>query len=111
MYVFTMVVLLGLAVAAVCAVTDRFVVRVPEIRTGSLLILGIAFAWIADFNVFALWAMPLRENWMEIGATGLILGGIGLVSYEVVAYLGSLMRKIHDEALTIERTEQLRLAS
>lgn len=111
MYVFTIVVLLGLAAAAVCAVTDRFLVRIPEIRTGLLLVLGIAFAWVADFNVFTLWAMPLREYWMEIGATGLIIGGIGLVSYEVVAYVGTLMRKIHDEALTIEKTEQLRLAS
>jgi hypothetical protein len=111
MYVFATVLLLGLAVAALTMVVDRYLVRVPEIRTFLLFAFGIAIAWIGDFNVFALWGMPLRDYWMEIGATGLVLGGLGLAFYEVVGYFSYLMRKVRDEALTLEKTEHLRLAA
>ncbi len=111
MHVFAITVLLGLAVAVTARLVERFLVRYPEIRAVLMLGLGIAVAWIADFNVFALWGMPLREYWMEIGATGLIIGGLGFAWYEVTGYVSGLMRKLRDEALTIERTEGLRLAS
>ena len=111
MYVFATALMLGLAVAALARVAERFLVRVPEIRAGLMLVLGIAIAWIGDFNVFALWSMPLRASWMEIGATGLILGGLGVAWYEFIGYFGGLMRKVQDEALTMEKTEGLRIAS
>jgi uncharacterized membrane protein len=111
MYVFATLLLLGLAVATLVKVVERFLVRLPEVRAALLLVLGIAVAWIGDFNLFALWAMPLRATWMEIGATGLILGGLGVAWYELIGYFGGLMRKVQDEAMTMEKTEGLRIAS
>jgi hypothetical protein len=111
MYVFAIMLIIGLAVATLAKVVERFLVRLPEVRAGLMLVLGIAVAWIADLNVFALWDMPLREYWMEIGATGLMLGGLGVAWYEFIGYFGGLMRKVQDEALTIEKTENLRIAS
>jgi hypothetical protein len=111
MYTFAVALMLGLAVAGLAKVLERFLVRLPEVRAGLMLVLGIAIAWIGDFNVFALWGVPLRDYWMEIGATGLILGGLGVAWYELIGYFGGLMRKAQDEAMRIEKTEGLRIAS
>ena len=58
MYAFGIAVLLGLAVMAVAAIGERYLLRTNEFRAAVLVALGIAAAWATGFNLWALWASP-----------------------------------------------------
>ena len=109
MYVFTLMVLLGLAIMTVVALLDRFVMT--ELWMGIALILGIGAAWLANFDVFALWGIDLRATWISIGLTGLILGGTAYLLHEVVGLVASVFRKVADEARKFEKVHDLRRAA
>jgi len=109
MYVFTLTLLLGLAIMAIVALIDRFVMT--ELWMGVALILGIGAAWLADFDVFALWGIDLRATWISIGFTGLILGGTAYLLHEVVGLIASVFRKVADEAMEFEKAHDLHRAA
>jgi hypothetical protein len=109
MYAFMLTVFLGLAIMAVVALIDRYVVT--ELWLGIALILGIGAAWLANFDIFALWGIDLRATWISIGFTGLILGGTAHLLHEVVGLLASVFRKVADEAMEFEKAHDLRRAA
>lgn len=109
MYVFTLTLLLGLAIMTLVALIDRYVVT--ELWLGVALLLGIGAAWLADFDIFALWGIDLRYTWISIGLTGLILGGTAHLLHEVVGLLASVFRKVTDEAMEFEKAHDLRRAA
>ena len=71
--------------------------------------LGIALAWVVNFNLWSLWHVPMRADWVAVTLTGMLLGGIAQFFTEVLAMFSGLGRKLNDEAETIETVERPKL--
>ncbi len=69
--------------------------------------LGVGLAWAINFNLWQLWNIPMRADWLAVTLTGAILGGIAEVFSEVLGLFTGLGRKLNDEAETIERPSGL----
>ena len=108
MYVFAVAALLGLALVAVAMIAERYLAIVSELYAFVLVALGIGAAWLADFNIFSLWGIGIRYEWVAIGLTGLILAGFAQVWHVVLGFFGGLIRKYNDEAAIIEKDKGLR---
>lgn len=111
MYIFAVVLLLGLAVMAVTMLFERFLRIADELMVGIALLLGIGTAWLADFSLFASWGVVLREEWIAIVLTGLVLGGVAHILYEVIGLIAGVHRKYVDEVVEFEKTHGLRRAA
>jgi hypothetical protein len=72
--------------------------------------LGIALAWAVNFNLWALWGVAMRADWVAVTLTGVALGGIAQFFTAVLAMFSGLGRKLNDEAETIERPKLERVA-
>lgn len=108
MYVFAIAALLALGAFALAMFADRFVSLAHELWAIVLVGLGIGAAWLADFNVFDLWGITVREPWIGVTLTGLMIGGLALV-YRSLGHLARVYtRKVGDEAETIEKEKNLR---
>jgi hypothetical protein len=105
MYVFAILVLFGLGVAAVSVFLDRFFARFLVREAWALLAVGVgvALAWLADFDMWARWGEPVRAGWIGTTLTGLALGGIAYFFHELLGFFTGLHRKHDDEARVIER--------
>jgi hypothetical protein len=110
MYVFAIAVLLGLGVFALAMIADRVLSMAPELWATVLVGLGVGAAWLADFDVWQLWGIAVREDWIGVTLTGLMIGGIGLVCRGVGRLLSAVSRKVSDEAETLEATSLRRVA-
>lgn len=108
MYVFAVAALLGLAVMAVAMIAERYLAIVQEFGAIVLAALGVGAAWLADFNIFTLWGIGVRYEWVAILLTGLVLAGFAHVWHVVLGLFGGLIRKYNDEAATIEKDKGLR---
>ncbi|HEU5161027.1 MAG TPA: hypothetical protein VFU43_28780 [Streptosporangiaceae bacterium] len=108
MYIFAIAVLLGLAVTAVSLLIARFISMATELWALLLIALGVGAAWLADFSMFTGWDIPVRENWIGITMTGLVLAGFAEAWYVVLRLLRGLERKYNDEAAFLEREKGLR---
>ncbi len=69
--------------------------------------LGIALAWAVDFNIWRLWDVPMRADWVALTLTGVALGGISHFFTEILNMFSGLGRKLNDEAKTIESPTSL----
>ena len=108
MDIFAIALLIGVGIWVFGMVFDRFLTLYREFWPIATILAGIGFAWLIDFNMFALYDLGVREEWIGIVVTGLMLGGIGLFWREFIGLLGSLFRKYSDEAETLEREHHLR---
>ncbi|RPI20820.1 MAG: hypothetical protein EHM57_07425 [Actinobacteria bacterium] len=111
MYTFAVILLLGLAVMAVVMLFDRFLRIADEIMMAVAILLGIGTAWLADFNMFAEWGFLLREEWIGITLTGVILGGVAYLMHELVGLIAGVHRRFVDEAVEFEKVHDLRRAA
>lgn len=107
MHIFGIALLLGLGIMSVARWVERPLMAWRDKLTVSLYPLlevgiGIGLAWAVDFNLWALWHVPMRSNWVAVTLTGVALGGIAHFFSEILATFGGLGRKLHDEADTIE---------
>ena len=107
MFPFALALFIGLGVTALAMIFDRYLSRVPEIWSLVLVAVGVAVAWIASFNMAALWGIDLRAGWIGITLSGLVIGGMALLWREVLGLVGSLFRKVADEAASLEREHGL----
>ncbi|HEX9122292.1 MAG TPA: hypothetical protein VF984_02875 [Actinomycetota bacterium] len=110
MHVFAIAVLLGLAVTIVAGFAERYLIRIPEFRALVLVGLGVGAAWATGFNVWSLWGISSRAGWLGTTLTGVMLGGIGYAWHVTLGLFSGLVRKVTDEATTMERTQGLRAA-
>src|SRR5437870_11657774 len=104
MRVFGLLLLSGLGVMAVANFADRLssIASIAhELGTIVATGLGIGYAWLADFNLWKLWHLAVREDWIGVTLTGLILGGLAVFWRELVGFFASLVRKFTDEAVAI----------
>lgn len=101
--------LFGLGVTAALAFLERPVLRMaPELWGVAGVVIGVALAWLARLNMWELWGLPVRAEWIGITLTGVALGGIAFGFQQILGLVTALHRKVEDEAATIERTEGLR---
>jgi len=115
MYALGIAVLLGLGVMCVARCLDPLLRQLGAPAAQALhplaeLALGIGLAWAVNFNLWALWHIPMRADWVAVTLTGLALGGIAQFFTELLAMFSGLGRKLHDEAETIERPRLERVA-
>jgi hypothetical protein len=108
MEAFGMIALLGLAALVVSRVVVRYLEMAREFVAIALVVLGIAAAWIADFDLFAAWGLHVRNHGLGIVFTGLIIAGAGYFWQPILGFFEGLARKQVDEAQTLEKTQNLR---
>ena len=79
MYAFVVFVGLALALAVVGEVLDEVLpVKTPKALTTALAVgVAILVAWALDYSVFRAFGQPLRADWMNPVATGVVLVGMG----------------------------------
>ena len=111
MYTFAVILLLGLAVMAVVMLVDRFLRFADEFVVALTILLGIGAAWLADFDLFASWGIALREDWIAILFTGMVIGGVAYFFREVVGVIAGVHHKYADEVLEFEKVHDLRKAA
>jgi drug/metabolite transporter (DMT)-like permease len=115
MYVFGMAVLFGLGIMCTARWVEQpvrqFRDRMPfDLYPMVQLGIGIGLAWAVDFNLWRLWHLPMRADWLGVTLTGVALAGIAQFFTEVLAMFSGLGRKLHDEAETIEHPSLQRVA-
>jgi hypothetical protein len=108
MYGFGMIVLLGLAVLAVGAIAYRYLALAREFWALVLVLLGIGAAWMANFDLFGVWGMAVRDHWIAVTLTGLVIGGVGYFWRVILEFFAGVSRKFTDEARTMEKEQNLR---
>ena len=108
MYIFAELVLLGLAVLAVAKVADRFLALAAEAWAFVMIGLGVGAAWLVNFNLFASWGLVVRNSVIGVTLTGLAIGGVAYFWREILDFFGGLSRKYTDQAVSLEKSENLR---
>lgn len=108
MHAFGMMALLGLGVLAVASVGNRFLALAAEAWAFIMLGLGVGAAWLTNFNLFTAWALPVRNGIIGLTITGLAIGGVAFFWREILDFFAGLYRKHTDQAVTMEKSENLR---
>lgn len=111
MYGFGMVVLLGLAVIGVGAVAYRYLAVAREFWALVIVLLGIGAAWLADFDLFAVWGLAIRDHAIAVTLTGFAIAGAGYFWRVILDFFAGISRKMTDEARTLEKSERLHRAA
>ena len=107
MHVFGLFVIFGLGVMALAMFAESILNVAKELRALVLVGLGVGLAWAVDFNLWSLWHFHARAGWLEVTLTGLFLGGAAYFWSVILGFFSGLLRKFHDEAATLEKTQQI----
>lgn len=110
MHVFAIVLLLALGVMLIGRWVDDFVPILRRLTMLTAVVLGVLSAWLADFDVWAQWSVPVREHWIGIVLTGVLVGGLAHAWHVVLGFVSGMTRKTNDEAEALERTQTLKAA-
>jgi hypothetical protein len=78
-----------------------------ELRALMLVGIGIGLTWAVDFNLWSLWHFQARTSWLEVTLTGVFLGGAAYFCSVILGLFSGLLCKFHDEAATLEKTQQV----
>lgn len=105
---FGMIVLLGLAVLVLTGIVGRYLAIAREFSAIAMVVLGIAAAWIADFDLFGAWGLTVRNHAIGLLFTGIVVAGVAYFWQPILRFFDSLARKHVDEAETLEKTQNLR---
>jgi hypothetical protein len=111
MYGFGMVALLGLAVVGVGAVAYRYLSVAREFWALLIVLLGVGAAWLANFDLFAVWSLAVRDHAIAVTLTGFAVAGAGYFWRVILEFFAGFSRKLLDQARTLERSEPLRRAA
>jgi hypothetical protein len=90
MYAFVVFVGLALALAVVAEVLGEVLpVKFPKALTTTLSVgVAIGVSWALNWSVFRAFGQPLRSEWMNPVATGIVLVGMGEAIRAVIGNLG-----------------------
>jgi hypothetical protein len=108
MYGFGMIALLGLAVVGVGTVAYRYLSVAREFWALMIVLLGVGAAWLANFDLFAVWNLAVRDHAIAVTLTGLAVAGAGYFWRIVLDFFAGFSRKLVDQARSLEKSEQLR---
>ncbi len=111
MHFFGLVLLFGLGIYALSLLGQRAYTKTREFKPLTQLVLGVAFAWIANLNLWTGFSVgQLRADWIGVTITGLALGGIAFFFDAVIGLFAGLDRKIEDQATQLEHSDLKRVA-
>jgi hypothetical protein len=111
MHFFAVFLFLSFGVMALTALGERGYRVLREARAFVAGALGVALAWLADFNMWSGWGLAhLRYDWVGVTLTGVALGGTALMAHALWSFFAGLHRKFDDQAEQIERAELRRVA-
>jgi hypothetical protein len=108
MYGFGMVVLLGLATVGVGAVAYRYLSAAREFWALLLVLLGIGAAWLANFDLFTVWGLAVRDHAIAVTLTGFAIAGAGYFWRVILEFFAGISRRFVDQARSLEKSEHLR---
>lgn len=108
MYGFGMVALLGLATFGVAAMNYRYLSVAREFWALLLVLLGIGAAWLANYDLFGVWGLAVRDHAIAVTLTGFAIAGAGYFWRVILEFFAGISRKVTDEARSLEHSEKLR---
>ena len=88
MYHFAVVALLGLVALKVTDLLAELVPGLTRVRTLLLFTLAVILAFALDYSLLEGFGIPVRESWMGIGATGLVIGSLSSAWRATFSWLG-----------------------
>jgi hypothetical protein len=90
MYAFVVFAGLALALAVVGEVLNEILpVKTPKALTTSVSVgVAVLVSWALNYSVFRAFGQPLRAEWMNPVATGIVLVGMGEFMRQVISNLG-----------------------
>jgi len=88
MYHFAVVALLGLVALKVTDLLAELVPGLTRVRTLLLFTLAVILAFALDYSLLEGFGIPVRETWMGIAATGLVIGSLSTAWMAVFSWLG-----------------------
>lgn len=88
MYHVAIVALLSLVVLAAIDLFEELVPGLARVRTLATFTLGVVIALALDYSLFRAFGVAVRDSWMGIWGTGLILGALAPVWRTVLGFLG-----------------------
>lgn len=89
MYTFAVTLLLGLALFKIVDLLEDFVPDVTKLHSAVTAALAVAGVWALDWSLFEGFAIGVREAWMGILMTGLVVAGTTSVWRALFHWLGS----------------------
>jgi hypothetical protein len=89
MYDFAVTILLGLALFKVVDLLEDLVPELTRFHMLVTLVLAVAGAVALDYSVFARYGIDLRQGWMGVWATGLMVAGTTSVWRAMFHWLGT----------------------
>jgi hypothetical protein len=108
METFAVMAFFGLGLSVLVTMAHRYVTATREGWALTTIALGVGLAWLADLNMWKLWAVPVREPWIGVTLTGVALAGVAYFWTEVLGFFRGLERKYNDEAAALEKDQGLR---
>ena len=88
MYHFAVVVLLGLVALKATDLLTELVPGLTRLRTLLLFTLAVILAFALDYSLLEGFGIPVRENWMGIAVTGLVVGSLSTAWRATFSWLG-----------------------
>ena len=89
MYEFAVVTLLGLVVLKVADLLVDNAPGLDRIRTLLTFALALAFTVALDFSLFEGYGIAVRETWMGVVGTGLVIGSLSSVWSALLGWFGA----------------------
>ena len=88
MYHFAVVALLGLVALKVTDLLVELVPGLDRLRTLVLFTFAVILAAALDYSLLEGFGIPVRDSWMGIGITGLVIGSLSAAWHAAFAWLG-----------------------
>jgi hypothetical protein len=107
MHAFAMFLFFALGVMIAAMFVDSLLSLARELRAVVIAGIGIGLAWAVDFNLWTLWHMHARSEWLAVALTGLFLAGGAYFWHVVLGFFSGLFRKFRDGVATLEKTQQV----
>ncbi len=102
MHAFAILAFGGLAVALAVRMLSSYGREMSRASTVVLWVgLGVGFAYLADFSIFASWGIDVRNHAIGNVLTGFMFGGMAMLWEEAVAYLSHYYHR--DEKKSLRR--------
>ena len=90
MYHFAIVALLGLATLKFVDLLEELVPQTEKYRSFMRLAIGVVVAFVIDYSLFTSYGISVREDWVGIAGTGLMIGSFATAWRAVLAWLGAI---------------------